>query len=540
MSPLHHSGQVIELTTGRTIFDYADEIRLRVPTSCGRVGDCHECIVEIRRGMQGLSPLTKAESFLSGNYRLACQASITDPVTDFEFASLRRQPRILTQSVHRSVDPDPLTVRNSGSVNFDGRQIDRYQGSVYGLAIDVGTTTVAMNLVDLESGGTVHTSSFENPQKFGGSDVMNRIAYDGGPNRGELRQVMLSAINFEIGDMARQLGFHRRRIYEVVVVANSTMRDLLFGLDVQSIGEKPYQSLTEMELHQGKRATTVLNVQAGDLDLRVHPDANVYGGPLIGCHVGADVAADLLAIGMDQTDEVVMLVDVGTNSEVVIGNRHRMMAASCPAGPAFEGGQITFGMPSYDGAVESVEMVGSRANCQTIGGVEPRGICGSGLVDLLAQLRVAGRMNQLGAFVDGGNEFFFAPEQGMSLTRADISALAQAKSANYSGQYIVLRKYGAPLEAINRLFLAGAFANHINVDNAMQIGFIADFPPGKIAKMGNASLEGATLMLISRKMRQTAEELVRRIEHVELEATPDFFEIFVEGCLFKPMARTFG
>ena len=396
-----------------------------------------------------------------------------------------------------------------------------------------------MNLVDLESGGTIHTASFENPQKFGGSDVMNRIAYDGGPNRGELRQVMLSAINFEIGEMARSLGFHRRRIYEVVVVANSTMRDLLFGLDVQSIGERPYQSSTEIELHQGKRATTALNVRAGDLDLRVHPDANVYGGPLIGCHVGADVAADLLAVGMDQTDDVVMLVDVGTNTEVVIGNRHRMMAASCPAGPAFEGGQITFGMPSYDGAVESVEITDGRANCRTIGGVEPRGICGSGLVDLLAQLRSGGQMNHLGAFLDGGNEFFFAPEQGMSLTRADISALSQAKSANYSGQYIVLRNYGAPLEEISRLYLAGAFANHINVDNAMQIGFIADFPPGKITKMGNASLEGATLMLISGKMRQTAEELVRRVEHVELESTPDFFDIFVEGCMFKPMARTF-
>ena len=540
MSPLHHSGQVIELTAGRTIFDYADEVRVRVPTSCGRVGDCHECIVEIRRGMEGLSPPTKAESFLSDNYRLACQASIADPGADVEFAPLRRQPRILTQSVHRDIEPDPLTVREGDSVLFNGRQTGRYQGSIYGLAIDVGTTTVAMNLVDLESGATIHTASFENPQKFGGSDVMNRIAYDGGPNRGELRQVMLSAINFEIGEMARSLEFHRRRIYEVVVVANSTMRDLLFGLDVQSIGERPYQSLTEMELSQGKRATTALNVRPGDMGLRVHPDANIYGGPLIGCHVGADVAADLLAVGMDETDDVVMLVDVGTNTEVVIGNRHRMMAASCPAGPAFEGGQITFGMPSYDGAVESVELVNGRANCRTIGGVEPRGICGSGLVDLLAQLRSGGQMNHLGAFLDGGNEFFFAPEQGMSISRADISALAQAKSANYSGQYIVLRNYGAPLEEISRLYLAGAFANHINVDNAMQIGFIADFSPGKITKMGNASLEGATLMLISGKMRQAAEELVRRVEHIELEATPDFFDIFVEGCMFKPMAGTFG
>ena len=540
MSPLHHAGRRLEMVAGQTTFDYADALKVRVPTSCGRSGDCHECIVEVKRGMDAVSPLNEAEKFLRGSYRLACQARITDPEADVEFAVLRRQPRILTHSARREVALDPLTVRRGHDVHFGEERIDKYHGRIYGLAIDLGTTTVVMNLADLESGEVLYTASFENPQRFGGSDIMHRISYDGGPFHGELQQVMLSAINFEIGDMARRLGFHRRDVYEVVVVGNAAMRDIFFGVDVESIGQKPYKSVTELETEQGLREDTTLNFRARELDLRVFPGANVYGGPIIGCHVGADVAADLLAVGMDEEEDVVMLVDVGTNTEVVVGNRHRMMAASCPAGPAFEGGEVTYGMPGYDGAVESVELTGDGVRYKTIGDAEVQGVCGSGLVDLLAELRRTGVMTELGVLENGAAEFFFAPERGMSLSRSDISALAQAKSANYAGQYIVLRRYGVPLEGIKRLCLAGGFANYVNVANAAEIGFIASLPADKITKVGNASLEGATIMLLSGEMRRRAEGLVRRIEHVELETTPDFFDIFVEGCMFKPMQANFG
>ena len=540
MAPLYHAGRRLDSAAGETIFDYADALKVRVPTSCGRSGECHECIVEIRRGMEALSSPSEAEGFLRGEYRLACQATVADPDIDVEFAVLRRQPRILTHSIRRKVSPDPLTVRRGDSVYFQDDRLDDYRGQVYGLAIDLGTTTVVMNLVDLESDETVHTASFENPQRFGGSDIMHRISYDGGPFQGELQQVMLSAINFEVGDMARRVGFHRRRIYEVVAVGNATMRDIFFGIDVQPIGEKPYKSVTELQMERGERPGTTLNLKAADLGLRVFPGANVYGGPLIGCHVGADVAADLLAVGMDEEEEMVMLVDVGTNTEVVVGNRHGMMAASCPAGPAFEGGQITYGMPGYDGAVESVEISEDGVKYRTIGGAEVQGICGSGLVDLLAELKRVGQMSELGVLGNGSDEFFFEPTGRMSLSRSDISALAQAKSANYCGQYIVLRKYGVPLDRIAKLYLAGGFANYVNVDNAVRIGFIANILPDRIVKVGNASLEGATIMLLSADMRRRMESIARQIEHVELETTPDFFEIFVEGCMFKPMARSFG
>ena len=173
---------------------------------------------------------------------------------------------------------------------------------------------------------------------------------------------------------------------------------------------------------------------------------------------------------------------------------------------------------------------------ETIGDADVQGICGSGLVDLLAELRRCDLMNELGAFRNGDSEFVFAPEQQMSLSRADISALAQAKSANYSGQFIVLRSYGLPIDSISKLYLAGGFANYVNVENALSVGFIANVPADRIHKVGNAALEGATIMLVSSRLRRRMEELASTVEHIELETTPDFFDIFVEGCMFKPMA----
>ncbi len=535
MSPVCFDDRTVDLKAGQTIFDSADKLQVRVPTSCKRSGECHECVVEIRRGMEALSEPGPPEGFLRGNYRLACQSEVIDPAARIEFSLLKRQPKILTSSPQRPITHVPLTRRQGDSVYFGDRRVGRYRGRILGLAIDLGTTTVVFNLVDLENGQVLATSSFENPQRFGGSDIMHRISYDGGKFQGELHRSIITALNFEIGDLCRRMDLPRRMIYEVVLVGNSAMRDIFFNLDVQSIGQKPYISLTEEEMRQGKRATTTLNVLARELGLRVFPRANVYGGPLIGCHVGADIAADLLTIAMDRQEEVVMLVDVGTNTEVVVGNRHRMMAASCPAGPAFEGGLITYGMPGYSGAIESVRLRDSRVEWQTIEDAPPRGICGSGLIDLVAELRRSRRMTELGVFVDGSQEFEFEAENGMTLSRLDISNLAQAKAANFCGQRIVMHRYGIRPEQVDKLYLAGGFANYINIESAIEIGFIPDLPLEKIIKVGNASLQGATIMLLSQSLRSWMEKTSRQIEHVELETTPDFFDLFVEGCMFRSM-----
>mgnify|MGYP000524759863 FL=1 len=542
MSPVFLNSKRLDSKKDDSLFDFADSLSIRVPTSCGRTGECHECIVEVRRGASALTPLTESEKFLRGNYRLACQALVADPSADIEFSVLRRQPRILTSGTRRHVELKPAYVRGDDGENvvFNGPEgpvtVDTFRQAIYGIAADLGTTTVVLNLVDLESGETVYTASFENPQRFGGSDIMNRISYDGGPDAGELQAVMVSSINFEIGEMVRALKIRRRQIYEIVAVGNTTMREIFFGIDVQSIGTRPYKSSVEDEFRASKRPTTALSTTAARLGLRIHPKATVYGGPLIASHLGADVAADLLALGMEDRTDPVILIDVGTNTEVVVGYNGKLLAASCPAGPAFEGGEVTYGMPGYDGAIEKVA-INDRglAESRVIGDVEPIGICGSGLIDLLAELRRTGMMDELGKFDDGSGEYEFSESNNLTLSRADISALAQAKAANYCGQAIVLREYGLPIDEFEKLYLAGGFANYVDASNAIDIGFIANMPLDRVEKIGNAALEGATIMLLSTPKREEIEKLTATIEHVELETAPDFFDFFVEGCLFKPM-----
>jgi len=534
-------GKVHRLTPGKTVFDYADDLDVQVPTSCFRTGQCHECIVEIKSGMDSLRPPNEAEAFLRDNYRLACQAVVLDIDANIEFTPLRRTPRILT---HTTMDADqtselnPRVTHRDGTVYYNGEPIDRYRGHLYGLAIDIGTTTIVANLMDLENGKTVSVSSFENPQRFGGSDIMNRISYDG-EFQGELRRSLIAALNSEIMEMCERHNFVRQEIYEIVVVGNTTMRDIFFKQDVQSIGQKPYKSVIEHEYRGGIRSTTSLLEKTRRLGIRANPKAMVYSLPLIASHVGADVAADLVSIGIAGQNEVIMLVDVGTNTEVVVGNAKRMVAASCPAGPAFEGGGIEYGMPAYPGAIESVKWEDGQFNWTTIEDEPPQGLCGSGLISLLAELRRNEQMSPKGVFADRKQRIMsLLPEHGITLSREDASNLAQAKAANYCGQYIVLRHFGCVPQDITTLFLAGGFANYVNLQDAIEIGFLAPVPEANVVKIGNAAVAGATAVLLSDKKRASVEAIVNNIEHIELETTPDFFDIFVEGCQFKPMPAT--
>ena len=539
-------GKTHQLTPGKTIFDYADDLTVQVPTSCFRTGQCHECIVEIKRGMDSLRPPNEAEAFLVGTgsprpYRLACQAIVLDIDKDIEFTPLRRSPRILTHATTTDSgrsELNPRVTHRDGVVYYNNEPIDRYRGHLYGLALDIGTTTVVANLVDLENGKTVSVSSFENPQRFGGSDIMNRISYDG-EFEGELRRSLIAALNSEIMEMCERHNFVRQEIYEVVVAGNTTMRDIFFKHDVQSIGQKPYKSLIEHEYREGTRSTTSLTEKVRRLGLRANPKAMVYSLPLIASHVGADVAADLVSVDVPAQDEIIMLVDVGTNTEVVVGNAKRMVAASCPAGPAFEGGGIEYGMPAYPGAIESVKWNDGQFNCETIDGETPEGLCGSGLISLLAELRRNNQMSPKGVFADRKQRVMsLLPEHGITFSRDDASNLAQAKAANYCGQYIVLRHFGCVPTDITKLFLAGGFANYVNLQDAIEIGFLAPVPEANIVKIGNAAIAGATAVLLSDQKRADIEAFVNNIEHIELETTPDFFEVFVEGCQFKPMPAT--
>lgn len=529
---LEIDGRSGELQAGETLFDRAEALGVHVPTSCVKQGKCRECLVEVEAGAELLTAPAPQERHLEGRFRLACRTRLAEPGTVRCHTLRRGALRIETETdglEESRLRLDPAVTRDGAFVLLDGQPLVQAAGALHGLALDVGTTTVALRLYDLESGRLVATQSFENPQRFGGSDIMARIHYDG-EHRGRLLQRTL------LGYLTRaitSLPVDPLSIYEIAVAGNPTMRDLLFGLDVQPIGVMPYRSITEVALDEGRAASTSLSVKARRLRLPVHPEARVYGLPLVASHVGADAAACLLASGIAEGDAVQALVDIGTNTEAFLGNRHRLLTASCPAGPAFEGGGVSCGMPALEGAIERVRLgTGGQLVTETIGDGAPAGVCGSGLVDLLSELRRTGRMNGQGRFTDDSHALPLG--HGLELREADVNELAQAKGANAAGVRVLAETYGVPLQRIERLYLAGGFARHIDADAARRIGLVPDLPAERIVKVGNAALLGAAMVLLSRSRRAELEALVRRVEHVRLETHPHFFEFFVEGCQLEP------
>jgi uncharacterized 2Fe-2S/4Fe-4S cluster protein (DUF4445 family) len=242
----------------------------------------------------------------------------------------------------------------------------------------------------------------------------------------------------------------------------------------------------------------------------------------------------MLAIDLAREDRLVALMDIGTNTELILGNRQRMLAASCPAGPAFEGGAIACGMPGLEGAIDSVTIRDDGTiHFSSIGDVPPEGICGSGLVELLSELLRTERMNAMGRFEDGCERIRLDQDGRVFFLESDVNELAQAKGANVAGLQTVFDQFGAALEDVDVFYLAGGFGRHLKVDAARRIGLIPNLPDEKIVQVGNAAIEGACAALLSQAKREELEQLVRRVEHCRLETHPRFFDFFVEGCQFK-------
>ncbi|HUL53296.1 MAG TPA: ASKHA domain-containing protein [Opitutaceae bacterium] len=537
---LHIDQQAGDAPVGRSLFECAESLGVRVPTSCQKQGRCKECVVEVTDGLECLSPPAAAERHLHGSFRLSCCARIAREAGTVRCHTMRRGAmRIERQAfqlpVHdRPWTPDPAVTRAGDRILLDGEEIDRGSGPLHGLAVDIGTTTVVLRLLNLETGEVLADAAFENPQRFGGSDVMARIHYDTLDGTRLLQRTLAGYLSRAIGE----LPVDPRSIYEVVIVGNSTMRDLFFRLSVYSIGQSPYQSITEHEAASGAKATTSLRAAARRLGLSVHPRARVYGLPVISGHVGADAAACMLAIDLAHEDRLVALMDVGTNTELIVGNRRKVFVASCPAGPAFEGGQIACGMPGLPGAIERVTIgADGSVSASVIGDGPAEGICGSGLVDLLGELLRTGRMNRYGRFEDGTHALVVAAgsDRPITFSEADISALAQAKGANAAGVRIVLGGYGIRSSDLDVFYLAGGFGRYLNVEASRRIGLIPHIDPARIRQVGNAAIEGACVALLSRTKRVELEQLVRRVTHCRLETHPAFFDIFVDGCQFAPL-----
>jgi uncharacterized 2Fe-2S/4Fe-4S cluster protein (DUF4445 family) len=435
---------------------------------------------------------------------------------------------------HQKLKLEPAVTRDGDRILLDGEEIARSTGPIHGLAMDLGTTTVVLRLLNLETGEVIADAAFENPQRFGGSDVMSRIHYDTEEGGHLLQRTLAGYLTHAI----EEFPVDPKTIYELVVAGNSTMRDMFFRLNVHSIGQSPYRSITELEMADGHRPTTSLVAPAKKLLLPLHPKARVYGLPIISGHVGADAAACMLAVDIANEERLIAVMDIGTNTELILGNKNKIFAASCPAGPAFEGGKISCGMPGLPGAIEKVKLNADGSfSTQVIGGGPPEGICGSGLIDLLSELLKHNRINALGRLEDGEDRIVVDArgDQPVYFTESDINELAQAKGANVAGLHIVFQQYGIRFDDLDIFYLAGGFGRHLNVESSKRIGLIPNIADSKILQVGNASIEGACLALLSRTKRMELENLVKRVTHCRLEAHPHFFDYFVEGCQFNPV-----
>src|ERR1017187_3783819 len=533
------NGHAVEANPAASIFDHAETLGTPVPTSCHKQGKCRECMVEVTDGAELLSARTEEERHLSGKFRLSCRTKVAAASGEVRCHTMRRgNMRVETEPAGlpaglRGLRLDPAVVRDGERILLDGEEIERAAGALHGIAMDLGTTTVVLRLFDLETGARIADASFENPQRFGGSDVMSRIHYDGEHPGKLLRRTLAGYLSQTI----EEFPVSPHSIYEMVVVGNSTMRDLFFGHSVYSIGQNPYRSITEIEMAEGKRSTTSLGMTGRQALLPIHPRARVYGGPIISGHVGADAAACLLAVDVAHEDRLIAIMDIGTNTELIVGNRHRILAASCPAGPAFEGGAIACGMPALDGAIEDVALSGGGVfRLGVIGGTVAQGICGSGLVDALSELLCAGRMNSMGRFEEDGHRITLDAANDIYLLEGDVNELAQAKGANAAGLQVVCSTYGIDFDDIDVVYLAGGFGRHLKVDASRRIGLIPDLPDSRIVQVGSAAIEGACIALLSQSRRRELEELVTRVEHCRLETHPKFFDYFVDGCQFKAVA----
>jgi uncharacterized 2Fe-2S/4Fe-4S cluster protein (DUF4445 family) len=314
-------------------------------------------------------------------------------------------------------------------------------------------------------------------------------------------------------------------IYEMTVAGNSVMRDLFLGRSVEGLGGFPFEPVS----------TGSVSIGAADLGIAIHSAGNIYALPLVGHFVGADTLAMILATGMHTREEVTMAIDIGTNTEIALGNRDGIMVTSCASGPAFEGSGISCGTGSVEGAIQRLAIEsGGQVTYETIGNGPPVGICGSGLIDTLAELLEHGIIDWTGKFTKGREHFTLAEgERAVYLGGGDLDNLKLAKAAVAAGAAVLLEHAGIRAGSLSRLFLAGAFGTYIDVTHAKRIGMLPGIPVERVVKVGNASIEGAAMALLSRGCRKRAEELAGEITHVSLERDPAFQDRFVEELCFR-------
>jgi uncharacterized 2Fe-2S/4Fe-4S cluster protein (DUF4445 family) len=597
-------GKRLEVEAGRTVLEVARHIGVSVSSVCGGRGLCGKCKIIVQDGESHLSAPTKAErqalsrEDLKNGFRLACQAVVKGIGTiTVEVPSESRvdQQKLLLKGLERKVELAPAIRRLTLSLDkpslADAKSdVDRLveaansatgfklkvdhealkqiphvirkgdwtvtvtlwkNGEItaaepgethglYGFAVDVGTTKLAGYLVDLVNGKIAATASMMNPQIPYGEDVISRIKFimENPDNIAKLQQSVVEGVNQLIREACMKAKTTPANICDITVAGNTAMHHIFLGVPPNYVALMPYPAALQSSV----------DVKARDLALDVGYGAYVYTLPIVSGFVGGDAVADVLATGINMADELSMLIDIGTNTEIVLGNKDRLVACSCASGPAFEGAHIKHGMRASSGAIEQVwvDPETFEVGFKTVEDDKPRGLCGSGIVDVVAQLLKTGlidRSGRLSRKVDTPRlkanakaaEFVVAWKDETSVgndiavTQGDIREIQLAKAAIYTGASILMKKFGVKAYDVQRVFLAGAFGTYVDPQNAKIIGMYPDVPLERVHFIGNTAGSGARMTLLSVDARKTASDIARRVEYVELGADPDFQSEFLKA-----------
>ncbi len=595
---------------GASILDAAHSTGIEIVATCGARGRCRSCRVKIIEGV--VQPPTIQDTVQLGHeavregFRLACQTKLIDdsvvmplpPRSEAGHQILSSETRVVdddritldsgvtkhvveakapTSEHHQSSDHEEILLALDKTVSrhlpmdvlrklpsvlreengqltittFNDRIIDVEAGDVsehaYGMAFDIGTTSIVGSLLDLNTGEELANVGGMNPQAPYGGDLMSRIAFAQFDEKKlqTLRARALNALNDFIKEACKEADISPNHIYKIVVVGNTCMHHILLGIDVSHVGLAPYAPVIR----------DALVIPAGDLPLKAAPNAQVCTLPIVAGFVGADTMACVLSTRIYESEEIRALVDIGTNGEVVMGSREKLVACSAPAGPAFEGAQIRHGMRGAVGAIERVD-IGSDVRCTVIGGTAASGICGSGLLDACAKMIDAGVMDKSGRFrkkkMDelpehlarrflkdkNGVEFVLvwadnaAKDENITLTQGDIRQLQLAKSAIYSGVAMLQGVMEVPDEDLVELMLCGGFGNYIDIESAVSCRLLPELPLDRITYVGNAAALGAQMALLSEAERNRTSELAKQIDHVALATRSEFQDVFMEGMKF--------
>jgi uncharacterized 2Fe-2S/4Fe-4S cluster protein (DUF4445 family) len=486
---LYPLGKKIVVNENTPLIDVLHEYGIEFP--CGGKGTCGKCKIKLLQGNIHASKdhFTKIEKLGLGiDWRLACLSKCTSDIT---------------------IEVDQL----SNPILADETEFVFTPKEGYGIAVDLGTTTIVTQLIDLSDARVIAVETAINPQTKYGSDLISRIKACLEGNQLQMKELIRSAI----GDMIeRILEKQKVTIKKVVIVGNTAMQLIFSGEDVSGLSVYPFfVSNTDMK-----------QFSSNDLSWNFTVSEGVWFYPSIASFVGSDILAGILATGLYKKSDYVALIDLGTNGEIAIGNQDRIVCASTAAGPAFEGASITMGMRAETGAISSIDLHKGKIITKTIGNIKPKGICGSALIDAVTVFR---KLNLIGLFGEiYSGESKISIDENIYLTQKDINEFQLAKSALATGMTILLQNLSISKDQIKEVYIAGGFGNYINLENVTEIGMI-NHPPEKIRRMGNTALIGAKMFLF--EDIELVEEILDKTKHINLEGNPNFQDIFVDNLL---------